>query len=680
MPKSYLLRKRELLRKVPSQFIFNYFLKCQVKSGETYKAPYREDQNPSYTIMFYEPSGKWKARDWALDEKYHDVFEMVKRIYKLDSFELVLNILERDSGKIIMWNRGQGYTASVTSSNSEISREQKNSYQTMDFTHDGERYWNFQSINTDTLEKFDVKQLRKVTYGENTFNAEEKEVFAYRVNGTTKIYQPNNKQYKFTYVKKAPDYVFGMEQLPEQDLCVVITGSEKEVMALYGMGIPAVAVESETSKLPRSLVKELKSRFKGVFILYDNDDTGRDKSQSLAKEHNLYRLKVPRIEGVKDFTEWVTFDGDAGGKLYEQMAEVVLEYPELLDNEEKEHDQQEAPPYNPNEPYILSWATRVKPTKPLLSIAGMRIGSRGNISALVSGDGSGKSSACELIACKLQRPDLEIGTIETPKKLKTLIIDTERSKEDVSAMFERICRRLEIKNPEAPRGFSLWAMVDMKDVELMKELIEMEIKQGEYEVLILDGLGDIVYDTNVLPESTKAVGWLVTLATKYNIVALTTLHTNYGNAKARGHMGSELIRKCESVLTVKSTEIDGEKVFSLTAGDKGTKLRNAGGKINMPFVWSEREGMMMPYQGEFKQSEKSRAKTEKEYTEIANRLFESETEYSHKEAAELLAGDLGVTYDTVRSNHLKKLLHHEILVQIEGKYYLNKTEGGEEEE
>ena len=41
---------------------------------------------------------------------------------------------------------------------------------------------------------------------------------------------------------------------------------------------------------------------------------------------------------------------------------------------------------------------------------------------------------------------------------------------------------------------------------------------------------------------------------KYQLTIITVIHTNYGTDKATGHLGSALMKKCESCIDLKPTE------------------------------------------------------------------------------------------------------------------------------
>ena len=69
-------------------------------------------------------------------------------------------------------------------------------------------------------------------------------------------------------------------------------------------------------------------------------------------------------------------------------------------------------------------------------------------------------------------------------------------------------------------------------------------------LVVIDGIRDMVYDINSSSESTKVISLLMTWTGERNIHIHTILHQNKGDEHARGHIGTELSNKAETVLQV----------------------------------------------------------------------------------------------------------------------------------
>ena len=81
----------------------------------------------------------------------------------------------------------------------------------------------------------------------------------------------------------------GYKQLDKTGDILVITKSLKDCACFKGYKINAVAPSSESTFCSEEQIKEFKSRFKHIIVMYDQDKAGR---------HNMYkiRLKYPELD------------------------------------------------------------------------------------------------------------------------------------------------------------------------------------------------------------------------------------------------------------------------------------------------------------------------------------------------------------------------------------------------
>jgi hypothetical protein len=93
----------------------------------------------------------------------------------------------------------------------------------------------------------------------------------------------------------------------------------------------------------------------------------------------------------------------------------------------------------------------------------------------------------------------------------------------------------------------------------------------ELGLVVIDGIRDMVYDINSPGESTKVISLLMTWTGERNIHIHTILHQNKGDENARGHIGTELSNKAETVLQVekdsKNPDISTVKTAHIRAVD-----------------------------------------------------------------------------------------------------------------
>lgn len=85
-------------------------------------------------------------------------------------------------------------------------------------------------------------------------------------------------------------------------------------------------------------------------------------------------------------------------------------------------------------------------------------------------------------------------------------------------------------------------------------MMEAAIKLYNPDLVIVDGIRDMVFDINDPSESTIRSGDMMRCADLYDCHILSVLHTNKGNDNARGHIGTEMINKSETVISVNKDE------------------------------------------------------------------------------------------------------------------------------
>ncbi|MBR3773299.1 MAG: hypothetical protein IKK86_02585, partial [Alistipes sp.] len=81
-------------------------------------------------------------------------------------------------------------------------------------------------------------------------------------------------------------------------------------------------------------------------------------------------------------------------------------------------------------------------------------------------------------------------------------------------------------------------------------ILRQAIEAWRPKLVVIDGIADLQYNTNDLEESERIVMELMALSSLYSCHILSVLHTNPNSDKARGHVGSSLQRKAETVLYV----------------------------------------------------------------------------------------------------------------------------------
>ena len=198
-------------------------------------------------------------------------------------------------------------------------------------------------------------------------------------------------------------------------------------------------------------------------------------------------------------------------------------------------------------PHLVDLTKPAPMVKPIIEQRGMIIASLGNISAVVGAAKSKKTFLCSALVGGLLSDEGSFGI--APRLAKVLWVDTEQSQLHTRKVVERI-HRLAGWNTE--RNSGLFHSLCLREIEPKSraELLYMAIELYQPHLVVIDGISDLMYNTNDIEESDRIVGRLMALSTEYNCHILCVLHTNPNSDKARGHIGSTLQRKAETVIFV----------------------------------------------------------------------------------------------------------------------------------
>ena len=144
-----------------------------------------------------------------------------------------------------------------------------------------------------------------------------------------------------------------------------------------------------------------------------------------------------------------------------------------------------------------------------------------------------------------------------------LYVDTEQSTTHVMRALKRICAMMRITtHPPNLKVIGLRT----KTAEERVKLIEWNIRNTpNLGMVVIDGARDLLYDILCPKEAAITATHLMKWTEIYNLHLVTVLHQNKGDNKARGHIGTELVNKSETVLEV---SLDSCKEYSVVTAQQ----------------------------------------------------------------------------------------------------------------
>lgn len=257
------------------------------------------DSVPSMVIFCRED--RYFFKDFSTDTG-GDGIKLLMHLFTLNKGEAVAKLIA-DYGEYLK-NTGQCVSDTVIKQRAQFKLE---SYDTRGWTRADAEYWLAYGIDSDILEKYNVKPLSSFTFSRQDdgvydfFVTQRPYVYGYfREDGTLyKIYQPYNKDKKFM---KMATYIQGMDQLKFDKPHLVITSSLKDGMCLKKMRYPVefIAPDSEGSVIREEVIDYLKSKYKVITCMFDNDTAGIKAMEKYQELYGLPGLLLPMEKDISD--------------------------------------------------------------------------------------------------------------------------------------------------------------------------------------------------------------------------------------------------------------------------------------------------------------------------------------------------------------------------------------------
>lgn len=136
-------------------------------------------------------------------------------------------------------------------------------------------------------------------------------------------------------------------------------------------------------------------------------------------------------------------------------------------------------------------------------------------------------------------------------KRNILYFDTEQSPYHCQLVMQRILRLAGLPINREPEHLKFSHLRAIADPNERREIIRYAVYHTpNVGLVVIDGIRDLMLDINNSTEGTKLVGDLMQWTSEQNIHIQTVLHLNKGDDNARGHIGTELNNKAETVLQI----------------------------------------------------------------------------------------------------------------------------------
>jgi hypothetical protein len=208
----------------------------------------------------------------------------------------------------------------------------------------------------------------------------------------------------------------------------------------------------------------------------------------------------------------------------------------------------------------------------ILRIDDSIIGTLGNFSASTGKAKSKKTfNVCAIVAAALTNSTVLNYSVSLPtNKRKILYVDTEQSPFHCLRLMNRILRLSNLSVDSHPEQLVFLGLRRYATKDRLKKVEEAISETEGLGLVVIDGIRDLAHNINSPGESTDLITKLMQWTDERQIHIHVVLHLNKGDDNTRGHLGTELNNKAETVLQVTKDEFDKDisSVSSMFIRDK----------------------------------------------------------------------------------------------------------------
>jgi hypothetical protein len=184
------------------------------------------------------------------------------------------------------------------------------------------------------------------------------------------------------------------------------------------------------------------------------------------------------------------------------------------------------------------------------------LGTLGNFSLIIGKAKSRKSFFINIAVATVLKKDKLLSQFQGAlphDKRKVIYFDTEQGKYHVQLALKRVCKQI---GEEIPKDLKVYYLRSKKPSERLEIIEQIIYNTANLGFVVIDGIKDLVTSINDEGEATMIASKLLKWTEELNIHITTVLHQNKSDNNARGHIGTELLNKAETVLSVTKNEQD----------------------------------------------------------------------------------------------------------------------------
>lgn len=194
----------------------------------------------------------------------------------------------------------------------------------------------------------------------------------------------------------------------------------------------------------------------------------------------------------------------------------------------------------------------------IIWVGSSAIATLGNFSASVGKAKSKKTfNVTALVAAVLSNSTVLNYRAQLPEgRRKVLYIDTEQSSFHCHGVMKRILKLAHLPETEDCPNLIFLGLREYSPATRLQMIDYALNRDTGYGLIVIDGIRDLMLDINNPTESVNLINKLMRWSSIYNLHIHCVLHLNKGDDNVRGHIGTELSNKAETVMLVNKSSVD----------------------------------------------------------------------------------------------------------------------------
>jgi len=202
----------------------------------------------------------------------------------------------------------------------------------------------------------------------------------------------------------------------------------------------------------------------------------------------------------------------------------------------------------------------------IVQIDGVTVATLGNFSASTGKPKSKKTfNVSAIVASALSGKEVLKYKADLPScKNRVLYIDTEQSKCHCHKVLHRILTLAGLPTDKENENIVFFVLREYTP-DQRRDIIRCALQEEQnIGLVIIDGIRDLIHDINSPRESLDIINELMRWSSYYELHIHTVLHLNKGDDNTRGHIGTELNNKAETILQI-SKNMENGKISEVRA-------------------------------------------------------------------------------------------------------------------